>query len=89
MKHTKGEWYTSGKSINNAEQHLVISEDKGQNVAVCYGVEEAQANAHLIAAAPELLEACKTAIEGNRTHAPIDVTFRILQEAINKAEGKN
>ncbi len=93
MKHTKGQWYTSGKSINIADQHLIISEDKGQNVAICYGVsnaEEAQANAHLMTAAPEMLEACILALNDFEMEG-IELnhdTVTALRAALNKAEGE-
>jgi hypothetical protein len=48
-------WYTSSTAEDT--QGLIYNEKTGQNIAVCYQVE----NARLIAAAPELLEACKLA----------------------------
>lgn len=94
MKHTKGPWYTKGKSINIADQHIVYNEETGRDIAICYGVGspgEAEANAHLIAAAPELLKALKDVVEfvddhGDWTGYP---AFKQAYDAINKAEGKN
>lgn len=63
MEHSKGEWVTDGEgSIYIAGYHgggrLWIT-------TTCCGMpkgeEEQEANAHLIAAAPDLLEACKDA----------------------------
>ena len=87
MKHTKGQWYTSGESINIADQHLVIDEETGQTIATCYGVsseEEAKANAHLIAAAPELLEVCKSVLYFKNKLSPR--VQKLIHEAINKAQ---
>jgi len=48
MKHAQKNWY--GSDTGN-HQGLIISEDTGENVAVCYDKE----NAGLIAVAPEML----------------------------------
>lgn len=98
MKHTKGPWYTSGAMINHADQHLVIDEKTGNNIAICYGVGslgEAKANAHLITAAPELLEACHTILNRFGGHvrdyeemtAGQKLAIERMVEAIRKAEG--
>lgn len=60
MKHTPGPW-SIGKSYTD---EICIRESKGhelQAIAVCGS--EMLANANLIAAAPELLEACKAMAE--------------------------
>ena len=52
-KHTPGPWYAT---MGSGGQGLVASETSGQTVAVVYrGVPDA----HLIAAAPEMLEALR------------------------------
>lgn len=66
-KHTKGEWDYS--PMKGQVMHCTCAQvwdSEGKNLAVIdsrYGEEEATANAKLIAAAPELLEACMKAIE--------------------------
>ena len=87
MKHTKGTWY-AGESVNIHEQRMIASEEKGQTIAICYGLPEVEANAHLIAAAPELLEACYHVIENLQQESPEVWEHEIaaLQYAINKAE---
>lgn len=55
-KHTEGPWNASGTGNH---QGLVISEATGANVAVTY---DGEADTDLIAAAPDLLAACKIAI---------------------------
>ena len=63
MKHTQGKWRIN-TTLEYIEKHsgkqtLVLSNDR--IIAEAFGVtlEEAEANAKLIASAPELLEACK------------------------------
>lgn len=94
MTHTKGPWTITGKPKgwvfvgNDTKQKIatIIVDDEG------YG-GECVANARLIAAAPELLEACKAA----RKHyadivsagAPkhVQSVFLMLSDAIAKARG--
>ena len=92
MKHTPGKWKSNeGSSSKNipilgtgSREFMVIAEVYQEN-----GTEEAQANARLIASAPELLEASKLArdyLRFNQGNAsPI---FDKLEQAIAKAEGK-
>jgi len=54
MSEREKRWYVA--STGN-HQGLVVEEDTGRNVAVCYD----KADAPLLAAAPKLLEACKEA----------------------------
>ena len=97
MKHTKGIWYTTGKSYNDQPQ---ISEERtGKTIALCYslgedqdGTTEAEANAHLIAAAPKLLKAVAQALEIFDGEWPIDdeimgPVMKEYQALINEAEG--
>ena len=49
MKHTQENWY---KSNTGNHQGLIISENTGENIAVCYD----KTNADLIAAAPAMLK---------------------------------
>ncbi|QGH72469.1 MAG: hypothetical protein [Siphoviridae sp. ctpQM7] len=53
-----------------------------------YPEETAKANAHLLAAAPELLEACK-AMERCKGHLPQELWKKFCQPAIAKAEGRS
>jgi hypothetical protein len=91
--HTKGPWYLTPK-LSASENHkgFTISEyDKAWIADVSPRDEDGnggEANARLIAAASELLEACKkalAAIKANETH----IVWRELENAIAKAEGKH
>lgn len=101
MKHTPGKWIVG--SLDRNEQRQVVSE-VGSLVAVCahecLRVNEPimEANARLIAAAPELLEALKGIMQLQLAYAKpkhIDGTggrrdevFDRVAAAIAKAEGK-
>lgn len=50
--------------------------------------EEAEANARLIAAAPDLLEAAKHAVMEWRLHGQLTDSCRVLEAAIRKAVGE-
>lgn len=91
-KHTPGPW-----RIGDA-QNTVFGPPNGnpspQTIAHL-GVIDHEANGRLIAAAPELLEACKLAYESLRTKLgnvkkdfSAHVAFAALGSAIHKAEGK-
>ena len=95
-EHTKGPWtvdeegwedeglciYGGGVPMSSGEHAVAF--------VVNYGgtVEAAEANARLIAAAPELLEACRdAAIRLEVGNFPNNPTYRQLAAAIAKAEG--
>jgi len=62
MQYTPGPWEAT-KPYHKAKLWHIDKEGKrGGNIATVWGVEgDPEANARLIASAPELLEACKTA----------------------------
>jgi len=87
--HTKGKWKAEGwlivKDVKTPRLRYAIAETN-----LCDGISgnEAKANAHLIAAAPDLLAACKLAVSCmNGYEEQKDWTHQI-QEAIAKAEAK-
>ena len=95
-KHTPGPWTYSKEQTTNGHAHMV-RQSSGESVANVRShnrpTEEAQANARLIAAAPELLEALKAvlhfdsdpSIPGEYKH---DITIaRKVRAAIAKATG--
>jgi hypothetical protein len=102
MSHTPGPWH-----VDDVANFCAFSAD-GKRVSYCYSAhsdrsdEEAAANARLIAAAPELLEACKEQIirltdlfdrherpTYNRdAQSDLDLILASGLAAIAKAEGK-
>ena len=108
MSYTKGPWI----AVHDHDKNFVEPEQEtphGDYIAYCsgqgdIGIAEAAANADLIAAAPDLLEACNKLLhamemqEGRETeelHIPNNVAWSIWSEAkdiaraaIARAEGK-
>ena len=79
--------------VAKLDARLVV-DDKGEEIADCSSryLERPQrciANARLIAAAPDLLAACKMALhaDGSGKGFPFAVAVRAAQKAIAKAEG--
>ena len=90
MKHTKGPWRIS-------DDHFIVADkgEKYQNICRLNGMdrhEASEANAMLIAASPDLLEALKRYVEWQEgKFDAIDIEAEILapaKAAIAKAEGK-
>lgn len=90
MKHTKGPWISEGHSVYTKQGAFYIAEAKSNaNVNASYvrPSTEARANAHLIAAAPEMLEAYTTlwaAVE----NGTIDKDFFELREQFRNVTDK-
>lgn len=83
MKNQK--WYKANAGNN---QGLIVSENDGRNIAVCYDIKDAD----LIAAAPELLEALLNipaqVLECKHTYPHTEACFCcLIKSAISKAEG--
>lgn len=96
MKHTKGPYYS--KPINSYLHQIRAKDPKNHAyevvVAECgrWGTdpESTKANAELMAAAPELLQACKAAVIsliGDETFSEYKDLIDTLQAAIQKAGG--
>ena len=96
-KHTPGPWGESYVTEINHHAKSIISTPRGdliteQNLGL--GWDERAANVHLIAASPELLEACKNAIIAIDNHIaqnPMAKTIlpdvrANLQKVVKKAE---
>ena len=96
--YTKGPWkinkegtiMTNKKNEFGHYEHLLL-----MGVSLTLGnhpkTEESQANARLIASAPELLEACKWAYDALKPFSkePLEKSgIKMLEQAIAKAEGK-
>ena len=93
-KHTPGPWRSDGRIVGwwGGEQPAVrvaFSEgNMSSPVAMCdprVGPEECLANAHLIAAAPDLLEALKTLVFSPHTPETYEAALARAATAIAKA----
>ena len=62
LKHTKGRWFIHGDEIVSP-QGVTICDYRPSVIHDTPNVFEAEANAKLIASAPELLEACKYSLQ--------------------------
>ena len=99
MKHTPGPWmvndqpsiypYVTAPSREGGPHRITLA--NCPHPADAFHVHERDANAHLIAAAPEMLEACKEALRliRNQTGNWQLGTEDMLERAIAKAEGRN
>jgi len=101
-KHTPGPW-----DISSFQSHVIVGSPEivGNAIATCHisravgDLSTADANARLIAAAPDLLEACRALVlewnscfEGQDTGydgTPLHDCVMLASAAIAKAEGKN
>lgn len=87
-KFTPGPWYNATKK--DSFQGLIYSEVTGENIAITYNPN----NAALVAAAPDLLEACILAQElicGLLYHIDAEnkIVLPALDAAIIKAQGES
>lgn len=112
MSYTKGPWrvFSMGIDSDTQMEDFEIYHDDGKlrsqiarcfDMALCMEHGKTKANAHLIAAAPDLLEAAKQVVwklghNGDPNYNPgpvsitrLDATVRMLEKAIAKAEGKD
>lgn len=90
MKHTPGPWevYRLAPDSDPKQRHIVTA-NHGET-EVC-GIINNEADAPLIAAAPDLLEACKSWVKAygfDRTFSEMQSNLEKLQQAIALAEGK-
>lgn len=101
-KHTQGPWkWTNGWAMGSSDEpgHSCVQNNKGQLVFYsCDGCNligddpEDLANARLIAAAPDLLDACERALEAiekypDKKH-PMTAPEIIMRAAVRKAKGE-
>lgn len=96
---TPGPWTATINLEHDGEWSYLIAHDGGRiagNIKIDIASETSKANARLIAAAPEMLDALKTALEfvdsgglgeGINAHAKATLE-QFLSKAIAKAEGR-
>jgi hypothetical protein len=85
--HTPGPWEANC---------FLVSQAGGRRVEICHtGIigrnkpgEQAEADARLIAASPDLLEACKMYLDAMDRYGHPDKTDRLMRAAIEKATGE-
>jgi len=93
MKHTPGPWHvqaiTDGRNIRDSSNRGVAraGEYYGRSSDLNIKKDEAEANKHLIAAAPELLEALER-IVNDSMHKVHPIASQMALAAINKAIGE-
>jgi hypothetical protein len=99
-KHTPGPWSVADRLVPNGRRWVQRNHTRTL-VALVYSTPEREANARLIAAAPDLLEACNEALEFAEDQEDVlDGSYgqpepnramqvaTMLRAAIAKAEGK-
>ena len=89
VKHTAGPWRVGDDDFNSENAFISAGKDYLQlaTIHAIHGKREAEANAQLIASAPELLEACKEALKYFDQIDFRGANARQLTKAIAKAEG--
>ena len=84
--HTPGPWVNDGL---NGSERIDINAESGFYIAEVIGSMTAQeANAHLIAAAPDLLEALETLVKQAEGHKAVGAYWDEARAAIAKAKGE-
>ena len=93
-KHTQGPWIVSQCIPESSEYARIVKNAEGEHIAHIVDFDfdylpEVRANAHLIAAAPELLAALEGMLNATRTGKSIDIIADIARAAIAKARGES
>jgi hypothetical protein len=91
-KHTPGPWTLEGRNIIGLVDSTYTGIPTTPVIAVItshyHGEAVAKMDARLIACAPELLEALKTALNLTHPEDAIHAEITMIQQAIAKAEGR-
>jgi len=85
-RHTPGPWYARPAAAFYG-QYFIYFDKLGNDLTTCE--EERRANARLIAAAPELFEACEKALSALEYFDGPEDAIELVREAIAKAEGRS
>ena len=85
MPQTPGPWHASRCYFTGQLHHIEVNAES-EGIAVC----QSEANAHLIAAAPDLLRACELALAHvpRSDDAPDGGIHGLMERAIAKAKGE-
>lgn len=88
--YTKGPWKVTDHNRNG---DAYIGADGRPHFAIVegspFGFDETEANARLIATAPDLLEACKAMVtDFDLGESSIKTSLKLMETAIAKAEGE-
>lgn len=88
MSHTPGPW-----NVVKHSQWYAVGLPEGRHICRTYQqstTAQELANAHIIAAAPDLLAACRAVVSAGEWPAPqlILQMYQMAKDAIAKAEGK-
>lgn len=87
-KHTKGPWEVEGLvESNGVGAFRIVAPCNTYAIADVFQINSEIANAHLIAAAPELLEALKRCLQDDAGDLEPE-TVHLAMEAIAKAQGR-
>lgn len=88
MKHSPGPWEIEQNTYGpiKGDVRIVMSDPKGWEIAKITSDPFVMANARLIAAAPDLLSACKDAVETLLKGMDEQEAVDVLEKAIAKAE---
>lgn len=97
VKHTEGPWRECGSGgcvcglVWSTKHDVVVATATGrcEEQGIEIPVEIQQANARLIAAAPDLLDALKAVLDFKAGHIPLDALVEIAARNIAKAEGES
>ena len=83
MSYTRGEWRALLNGVYD-KRNIRICDYRATGLT---NLEEIKANAQLIASAPRLLEACKSAVRERMLHGDIPDSITEIKKAIKSAEG--
>lgn len=91
--YTKGKWkvyedHMTARTDVVSEDGIGFFQKIIANIKTCDTMDETDANARLIASAPDMYEALRALVEWAKYFAPNDTATRAGIEAIRKAEGK-
>lgn len=89
-KHTKGPWNVEIDSVSGKKTQIKVGEQRIASLNFATDKGNVEANAALIAAAPELLGACKEALKALTGEGLNDGenAVSMLEGAIRKTEGR-